>query len=263
MPVIGSSAYAQVGQVTVASRSLLNDVPGNVYSDTFLLPYFNLAYQELWTALENSGQETFITDEFFFVVPAINQLDPSAQVLITDTAVLITQAGSGTAFNSTQNIGPPNTLPVDMMNPFRLWERQYGIQAADFVEMVDRTGKGGLPSIEQSPTCLIYWEWREDGLAFLGSLMDIQIRMRFLKMLANVSDGTAQVLVRNGINFLIYKTSYLAAVAHDGATQNNSIYKAEAEEAIFQLKLSAARRDQRNPKRRRPRGRGYRYPYMW
>src|SRR5277367_6084633 len=142
MPVIGSSAFAQVGQITSGSRSLLNDVPGNVYSDAFLLAYFNLAYQELWTALENSGQESFITDEFFFYVPAINQLDPSAQVLITDTAILITQALSGTAFNSTQAIGPPNTLPPDLMNPLQLWERQSGIQQAEFIEMVDRTGKG-------------------------------------------------------------------------------------------------------------------------
>lgn len=255
MPVVGSSAFAQVGTVTQQVRALLNDVPGNVFSDLVLLPHFNLAYQELWTALENNGQESLISDEFFFFVPAINQMDPSAQVLITDTAILITQALEGTAFNSTQAIGPPNTLPPDLMTPLQLWERQAGIQQATFIPMVDRTGKGGLPGIDQQPTCLVYWEWREDGLAFLGALEDVQIRMRYAKMLAPVSDGTAQVLVRNGINFLTYKTAFLAGSSKDGATPNLAGYKAEADEAMFQVKNSAARRDQRNPRRRRPYGR--------
>jgi hypothetical protein len=256
MPVIGSSAYAQVSQVTSGARALLNDQQGNVYSDTVLLPHFNLAYQELWTALENSGQETFITDEAFLIVPAINQLDPTAQVIIQDTSVLITQAGSGTAFQNPSEAGPPNTLPVNMMNPLKLWERQAGNPAAGFVEMIDRTGKGGLPSIQQSPTCLIFWEWREDGLAFLGALEDIQIRMRYASMLPQVTDSTAQVLVRNGINFLTYKTAYLAANAKGGASAPTLLPLVA--EALFQLQLSAARRDQRNPKRRRPRRGGFR-----
>src|SRR6266478_5450985 len=50
----------------------------------------------------------------------------------------------------------------------------------DFLEMVDLTRHGGLPSRAQDVT-LSVWEWRADGLYFLGATQDTQIRLRYLK----------------------------------------------------------------------------------
>jgi len=250
MPVLGSSAYSQAGQVTQAARSLLNDVHGNVFSDIFLLPYLNLAYNDLWIILENNGQETFISDEVFLTVPAVNGVDPSAQVIIQDTSVLITQAPGGTvAFVNPGEAGPPNTLPVDLIQPLQLWERQAGSPSFTFVRMENRSGMGGLPSIPQGEY-LGFWEWREDGLAFIGALIDVQIRMRYEKMLAPASDGTSQILVRNGLNFLAYKTARLAAMSRTATEGLGAALKPDEAEAEFQLINSAARRGQENPRRR-------------
>lgn len=254
MTIVPSSAFSQVGQVLNQVRSLLNDPIGNVYSDPFLIPYFNTAYDDLWMALENSGQESMISDEYFFIVPALTGVDASAQVIVTDVDVIIAQGGSGTAFVNPSLARPPNVLPPDLMSPAFLWERSPVNSTENFQEMTDRTGKGGLPSITQNQF-LQFWEWREDGLCFLGALTDVQVRMRYNRMLLPASDGTSQVAVRNGINFLQYKTAGLASASRGGTASAG--WLAQAEEALFQLKLNAARRDQVNPKRRRPYGRGY------
>ena len=62
--------------------------------------------------------------------------------------------------------------------------------------MVDLTRHGGLPSRVQDVT-LSVWEWRADGLWFLGATQDTQIRLRYLKAYPDFTDATSPVLVRN------------------------------------------------------------------
>ena len=155
MPVVGSSAYNTAGQITQLIRSLLNDAAGNLFTDAVLIPYVNSAYRKLQRALAAAGQETFLVDDVLLVVPAVTEVDPSAQVMINDATA------------------PPNQLPTDLLVPLDLWERANG-SSDDFVEMVDLSLRGGLPSMEQGPT-LQYWEWRQDGLCFCGATQDTQI----------------------------------------------------------------------------------------
>ncbi len=161
MPVVGSSAYNTAGQITSLVRSLLNDSQGNLFTDAVLLPYANSAYRKLQRALGNAGGGGFIQDDVLLVVAAITQTDTSLQVAITDATA------------------PPNQLPTDLLVPLKMWERPNG-STQDFVEMVDLTRHGGLPSRAQDPT-LSVWEWRADGIYFLGATQDTQIRLRYLK----------------------------------------------------------------------------------
>jgi hypothetical protein len=253
MPVLGSSAYAQIGTITIAVRAMLNDAAGSVFSDGALMPFFNLAYDAMWSELANNGDETFIEDEYFLIVPGISGGDPSAQVVISDTACVIQQAGGAVTFNNPAEAAPPNVLPGDMYRPVKLWERPAGSNFG-FAEMSDRTSKGGLPAqMGAGTTCLGFFEWRSDGLAFLGAESDVQVKVRYQKMLLPTSDPTASIAVRNGLNFLTFQTAYLASKSK-GSTRAAE-WKADADENMEKMISAVVRTDQK-PVRRRAHSQG-------
>src|ERR1700692_1929268 len=158
MPVVGSSAYNTAGQITSLVRALLNDAAGNLFTDGVLLPYANSAYRKVQRALASVQSGTFLSDDALLVVTAVSGVDASLQVSITDATA------------------PPNQLPTDLLVPLKLWERANG-SSDDFGEMNDLTTHGGLPSQPQGME-LEYWEWRADGLYFIGATQDTQIRLR-------------------------------------------------------------------------------------
>jgi hypothetical protein len=230
MPVVGSSAYNTAGQITSLVRSLLNDSQGNLFTDSVLMPYVNAAYRKTQRALANVGAGAFITDNATFIVPAVSAVDPSAQVAITDATA------------------PPNQLPTDLLVPVKLWERP-AESSQEFAEMVDLTQHGGLPSREQD-LVLSVWEWRADGLYFLGATQDTEVRLRYLKMLPDLTDATSPVLIRNAQEALAYAGAAMAALARGSPLAAQ--WDAAAADAIEDLVTGAARRDQQSCRRRRP-----------
>src|SRR5260370_2327134 len=78
--------------------------------------------------------------------------------------------------------------------------------------MVDLSQHGGLPSRPQGLT-LSVWEWRADGIYFLGATQDTQIRLRYLKAYPDFTDATSPVLVRNSQEAIAYATAALAGWA--------------------------------------------------
>ncbi len=229
MPVVGSSAYNTAGQITSLVRSLLNDAQGNLFTDTVLLPYANSAYRKLQRALGNAGGG-FIQDDALLVVPAVTQPDTSLQVSMTDASA------------------PPNQLPTDLLVPLKLWERPNG-SSQDFAEMVDLTRHGGLPSRAQDLT-LSVWEWRADGLYFLGATQDTQIRLRYLKAYPDFTDAASPVLVRNAQEAIAYATAALAGWARGSPLAEK--WDDAASDAIEDLISAAVRREQQSSRRRRP-----------
>ena len=215
MPVVGSSAYNTAGQITALVRSLLNDAQGNLFTDTVLLPYANSAYRKLQRALGNAGGGGFIQDDALLVVTAVAEADPSLQVSITDATA------------------PPNQLPTDLLVPLKLWERA-NLSSDEFAEMTDLTRHGGLPSRDQD-VCLSVWEWRADGLYFLGATQDTQIRLRYAKAYPDFTDATSPVLAGWA------RGSPLAQRWDDAAS-----------DAIEDVIVAAVRREQQSSHRRRP-----------
>ncbi len=169
MPVVGSTAYNTAGQITSLVRSLLNDAAGNLFTDTVLMPYANAAYRKAQRSLANVQSGSFLSDDVLLVVAGVAQVDASAQVSITDATA------------------PPNQLPTDLLVPVKLWERA-NLSSDDFVEMTDLTDHDGLPS-EPQVERLRFWEWRADGLYFLGATQDTQIRLRYQKSFPDLVDG--------------------------------------------------------------------------
>jgi len=230
MPVIGSSAYNTAGQITALVRSLLNDAAGNLFTDGVLLPYANAAYRKVQRAIGNAGGGGFVQDDALLVVTAVAQPDTSLQVSLTDATA------------------PPNQLPTDLLVPLKLWERPNG-STQEFDEMMDLTRHGGLPSRVQGAT-LSVWEWRGDGLWFLGATQDTQIRLRYLKAYPDFTDATSPVLVRNGQEALAYATAAGAAWARGSPLAEK--WDGAAADAIEDLVVAAARREQQSGRRRRP-----------
>src|SRR5580700_8769046 len=229
MPVVGSSAYNTAGQITSLVRSLLNDAQGNLFTDTVLLPYLNSAYRKVQRAIGNAGGGGFIQDDALLVVTAVAGQDASLQVSISDATA------------------PPNQLPTDLLVPLKLWERPNG-STQEFDEMVDLTRHGGLPSLPQDAS-LVYWEWRADGLYFLGATQDTQIRLRYEKALPDLTDATSPVLVRNAQEAIAFFTAAMASAAR-GAPQAARWDEAGAD-ALEDLLIRATQREQHTSRRRR------------
>src|SRR5260221_8718488 len=75
--------------------------------------------------------------------------------------------------------------------------------------MVDLSQHGGLPSRGQGLT-LSVWEWRADGVYFLGATQDTPIRLRYLKAHPDFTPATSPGLARNAREAIAYATAALA-----------------------------------------------------
>lgn len=218
MPFLGSSAYNTAGQVTSLTRSLLNDVPGNWATDTVLLPYLNSAYRVLQRKVANAGGGGFVTDDVLLVVPAVPfaQQDPGTEVVINDASA------------------PPNQLPSNLLIPLKIWERP-NLTTQDFVEMQDLTNKGGLPSRLQG-TALGVWEWRTDGIYFIGATRDIQIRLRYQSAYPDLFGPTDVILMRGAQEALAYAAAGLAGMARGSplAQQMETLSQDAVEDVILE-----------------------------
>jgi hypothetical protein len=97
---------------------------------------------------------------------------------------------------------------------------------------------------------LQYWEWRADGIYFLGATQDRQIRLRYEKTYPPFVDGTSPVLIRDAIEPIAYFTAALAAAAR-GAPEAWR-WDDVGTDALEDLLQRATRREQRSGRRRRP-----------
>lgn len=228
--------YAQAGgneSANASTGTMANVGQGAVWTDGVAMPYVNEGYRKVQRALKNVGQPGPIVDDYLLIVAAIPANpgpDPSVQVSIT---------------NST---APPNQLPVDLAEPLRLWERPSG-SSQPFAEMSNMTDQGGLPS-QMQDTILHMWEWRGDGLWFVGATQDTQIRMRYRAFFAALTDGTSQILIRDSVSAIAYAAAGLAAASRGSpaAQQWEPLFS----DAMEDLINAATRQLQRRGKRRRP-----------
>jgi hypothetical protein len=201
---------------------------GAKYTDTILMPFVNASYQMLGRELENLSSPTFIM-ETELVVPAVTTIDPSVQVVINDATA------------------PPNNLPVNLLAPLKIWERTNG-SSDEFVPMTNLTDGGGLPSREQSQI-LESWEWRSDGLYFIGATVDTQIRVRFMAYFADLTDGTSTILMRNMREAIAFPAAIMAGKSKGAVVPAE--YTQLGETALEQVLNAAARQMQRKNYRMR------------
>lgn len=230
MPVLSSSAYTNIAAIGALVRALLNDQPGNVFSDQFILPFMQIAYRKINKTLGNINSATYIQDGVLLTVPAVAAIDPSAQVSITDATAA------------------PNQLPTDLLVPIKVWERPLGSND-DFQEMTDLSEMGGLPSQPQGSS-LNFWEWRMDGIYFIGATVDTQIRIRYQSTPGDVTGPLASVLLRDGQNAMALLTAALAGLTRGSPLSAN--YLEMGTDALEAMKDTAVQSMQSQTRRRKP-----------
>lgn len=203
------TAYSNLGVVFALVRSLVNDAAGNWATDAVLLPYANAAHRTVDSELGNVQATSYIKDNVLFTLPAIAGADSTVQTVLNDAGY-----NNGTT-NFTQYAGKVLQLPTDLLSPLVLWERTPS-SSEEFEEMEDTTDGGGLPPILQGQR-LRYWEFRTDGIYFLGCTQDEQIRLRYEAAFLDMADGTNPLLIRRGENAIAYKTVMLVGSARGAA----------------------------------------------
>jgi hypothetical protein len=231
MPLLGSSAYNTVGQINPLIRSLLNDVPANWATDAVILNYLNSSYRTLQRKVANAGGGGFISDDVLLVLAAV----PPAQQGAQNQAVI------------NDATPPPNQLPSNLLIPLKLWERP-NLSAQDFVEMEDLSNKGGLPSRLQGTT-LGVWEWRTDGLYFIGATVDTQLRLRYQSAFPDLVGNADVILVRGAQEALAYMAAGLMGLARGSPLSDKmELLGTDAQEDVI---LENVRANQVSPVRRR------------
>jgi hypothetical protein len=170
--------------VLAKAATLLNDTARTVYSYTAVLPYLQLALQELQEYYELNN------------IPA-TQLVSSAINIPAGTVQII--------FNG---VGVP-TLPNDLIEPQQLWERAEGIDP--YIPMARRdylphylegvlTGNFGI------------YVWENNAIKFLPANRDNDIKIDYIKdMFTALVDENSLINCVNAATFLEYRSAALCA----------------------------------------------------
>jgi hypothetical protein len=228
MPVVPTTGYSQAEDVLNLARALLNDTAGAVFTDALLMPLLNSAYRGLQRELAENGVSVLIEQQDLDLEP-----DPASGI----TSVEISDASSP-------------QLPSDCLMPHMLWERAMSNTTDVFVPMEKFTSGGGMLNLQPS-TYLRLWEWREDKINLIGATQAITVRMRYEKVLPELTLGTDPVQIRASIDPLAFASAALAARSR-GARALAQDLLATAQMATENLIERYVRPEQTKGRRRRP-----------
>jgi hypothetical protein len=134
---------------------------------------------------------------------------------------------------------PVYNLPQDMQIPLRVWERAAGVNAT-FLPMLQ--ARDGIPATGKG-SYLKLWEWRGDQLCFAGASQNLDLRIRYTRILLDNIDVNTQVpLIRCAVA-LAYLTVEIFATSR-GSLVLPAITQ-QGEDAIKQLINQTSRKKQR------------------
>ncbi|MGH9734653.1 MAG: hypothetical protein ACRD8A_08705 [Candidatus Acidiferrales bacterium] len=228
MPVVPTTGYSQAEDALSLTRALLNDTTAAVFTDALLMPLMNSAYRGLQRELAENGVSVLIEQQ---------DLDLEADQTTGITSTEISDASSP-------------QLPSDCLMPHTLWERATANTTAVFAPMEKFTSGGGMLNLQPS-SYLRLWEWREDKINLIGATQAITVRIRYEKILPELTLGTDPVQIRAASDPLAFATAALAARSR-GARALAQDLLATAQMATENLIERYVRPEQTKGRRRRP-----------
>ena len=238
MPVVPTTGYSQAEDALSLTRALLNDTAAAVFTDALLMPLMNSAYRGLQRELAENGVSVLIEQQDLDL-----ETDPSTGATSTE----ISDASSP-------------QLPSDCLMPHMLWERATANTTDVFVPMEKFTSGGGMLNLQPS-SYLRLWEWREDKINLIGATQAITVRVRYEKILPELTLGTDPVQIRAATDPLAFATAALAARSR-GARALAQDLLATAQMATENLIERYVRPEQTRGRRRRPYGLHRRTAYL-
>lgn len=188
MPVVPTTGYSQAEDALNLARALVNDTAGAVFTDALLMPLLNSTYRGLQRELAENGVSVMIEQQDLDL-----ETDPTTGITNTE----ISDASSP-------------QLPSDCLMPHMLWERATANTTDVFVPMEKFTSGGGMLNLQPS-SYLGLWEWREDKINLIGATQAITVRIRYEKLLPELTLGTDPVQIRAATDPLAFATAALAA----------------------------------------------------
>ena len=200
-------------------KFLLNDPSGNIYPDDRLLPLMQKAYRELQTKLLLNG------------LSVVKEYTTGTPIPVPAGTILL---GDGTG------------LPTDLVYPIELWERPAGSTQL-FEEMTERAWE---PEIRPGST-LIYWDWREEEIKFVGATTNREVRIKFMKGLARITSAASPITVNNATTWLAARTAAIAAFVLGSNPTRAEGLNGDAGQALKDLLRYLVKRQQGLPVRRR------------
>jgi len=170
--------------VLAKAASLMNDTNRTVYTYAAVLPYLQIALQEL--------QEHF----------ELNNI-PATQ--LSSTIIQVNAGLTEIAFNA----APLPELPDNLIEPQQLWERERGIDP--FIPM---TRRDYLPhNLEGTPVGMFsIFVWEDNDIRFLPSNRNNDIKIDYIKdIFTPLVDENSLINCINASTFLEYRSAALCA----------------------------------------------------
>lgn len=218
---------------------------GDIFADTqaYVVPTINLAWRKMQKKLDYASHPRMRNEVDIFSLPVTTNLDPASQQWLNWTGF----------FDGTSQQTSPS-LPQDFLAPMRLYERQSvtGTNLNRFVPMhpvVD-----GLPSCQKG-SCNGVWDWREDALYFVGSILPMDLRIQYQAFLPDIAVagggfGSTQIPIMRCAEGLAYYAAAIFVEPRGGAGIAPD-FEAKGDMAIDALTNRNAKTLQRGSFRRR------------
>jgi len=231
-----SAADLLAGTVMDKSASLMNDTAKVVYTYVALIPYLNIALQEL--------QEEF-------------QLNSIPSTELTSAVIQVNVGFSEIVYNG---VGVPS-LPTDMVEPAQLWERTRNIDP--FIPMSKRDY---LPHVLEGITVsqFMYYVWQNQKILLLASNQNNDVKIDYIKELFTpVVNENSLINIINAKTFLEYRTAALCAEFIERNKVSSDSLNMYASLAIDRATGIGVKGKQNIMTRRRPFRSGYKRGGVW
>lgn len=250
----GSNVYPSLEDVANLVRSLVND-DGAGATDTVgegqivvddssispaLINFLNASIAEVYREMRNVGDKTLIADNYIVLnLPVLNgPYGLSAPAPETQVCLGYTGFFDGTIMH------PGFTLPVNMLSPIEVWQRETGSETS--FTKVPQAQAALTPGV-QGPY-LGQWEWRSDGLWFNGALTNCDIRLRYNLKLPlfhgqNLDYSQTFIPIQDCVSAVAYKVAAKFAMRLN-SPETAAAFDARAKEEMKELRNESVRRRQ-------------------
>lgn len=201
----------------IEAQALLHDSSGVLYTNAKLIPLMQKAYRELQLKMQLNG------------LPVMKE----------KSTVITVSAG-------TTRLGDGAGLPADFVLPIDLEERAPGSTEL----WSPMTELAWEPNLSPGPS-LVYWNFREEEVKFLGATADREVRMTYQKGLTRITSDQTPIAILNSTTYLASRTAAIAAyVLGENPTRSEAL-NGDAGQAMHELIALLVKRQQGLPVRRR------------
>lgn len=221
VPSATTFQFPQAGPNTTSGNGTVSVlIQGDWATDAVLMNYINKAYRKVQMRLNMGGSKTMTND--VVLAPSM----PAGTTQLNDTST--------------------PQLPPDFLAPREVYEKIAGTPYFGApMRQVNALPNGPQGALNGC------FSWFNETLNFNGASGDIDIRLRYFSGFPRISDGTSQILIRDGIDAVASHTAMLASGARNGPAAA-MYFEAMFEKDMAELKNAQAHARQYVVGRRRP-----------